>query len=221
MTVSPIPVPPDDTSVPEVRGGSLGGGSARLSGTSGPVDTAPSALLRMPKYYTVKRQLLDLIASLTPGSPVPPERELARDYGTSRTTVRQALAELVVEGRLLRRQGKGTFVAKPKVAQALELASYTEGMRAHGLHPQTRILEIGYLAADEDLAARLGIRPRGGPPPGPAAARCASPGSGWPTASPCRWTPRTCLPAGFPGCASSSSGTPRCTRRWPRRTGCG
>src|SRR5512140_1166917 len=112
---------------------------------------------RLPKYYQVKRQLLELTAALDAGSPVPPERELAQHYGTSRTTVRQALAELVVEGRLLRLQGKGTFVAKPKVAQLLELASYTQGMRAHGLHPQTKILDTSYVPADAQLSELLAV----------------------------------------------------------------
>src|SRR3984957_10333886 len=116
---------------------------------------------RLPKYYQVKRQLLELTATLDAGSPVPPEGELARSYVTSRTTVRQALAELVIEGRLLRMQGKGTFVAKPKVAQPLELARYTEGMRQHGLHPQTNTLDIGYVPADDALATLLDVRPGG------------------------------------------------------------
>jgi GntR family transcriptional regulator len=168
MTVSPIPA--DEPATP-IRVTSVLSGSQRPSavrpGTPGPgaaiagqADTPPDGL-RLPKYYQVKRQLLDLTAAMAPGSPVPPERELARQYETSRTTVRQALAELVVEGRLLRMQGKGTFVAKPKVAQVLELASYTEGMRQHGLHPQTRILDVGYVTADEHLSDLLGIRPGG------------------------------------------------------------
>src|SRR5450755_3527368 len=101
----------------------------------GPAADAPPASLapRLPKYYQVKRELLELTAALDAGSPVPPERELARSYGTSRTTVRQAL----------------------------ELASYTEGMRAHGLHPQTKILDIGYVSTDEQLATLLGIRAGG------------------------------------------------------------
>jgi GntR family transcriptional regulator len=131
--------------------------------TASPVIDAPADEpgRPLPKYYTVKQRLLELTAAMGPGSPVPPERELARQYGTSRTTVRQALSELVIEGRLLRVQGRGTFVAKPKVAQVLELASYTEGMRAHGLHPRTTILEIGYVTADQHLAGLLAIKTGG------------------------------------------------------------
>ena len=55
--------------------------------------------VREPKYYTVKRHLLDTIGTLPPGSPVPTERVLSAELGTSRTTVRQALLELVAEGR--------------------------------------------------------------------------------------------------------------------------
>ena len=73
------------------------------------------------------------------------------------------LAELVIEGRLVRMHGKGTFVVNPKDAQSLELASYTGGTRQHGLHSQTKILDVGYVTADEEVANLLDdLRPGGG-----------------------------------------------------------
>src|SRR5919199_1937256 len=59
-----------------------------------------------PKYYLVKRHLLGLLPEFSPGVPLPTERELASTLATSRSTVRQALTELVVEGRLVRRLGR-------------------------------------------------------------------------------------------------------------------
>ncbi|MFD1274095.1 GntR family transcriptional regulator [Streptomyces kaempferi] len=117
---------------------------------------APIRTARVPKYYRLKKHLLDMTDTLPPGTPVPPERTLAAEFDTSRTTVRQALQELVVEG-LERIQGKGTFVAKPKVSQALQLTSYTEDMRAQGLEPTSQLLDIGYITADETLAELLDI----------------------------------------------------------------
>lgn len=118
---------------------------------------AATRTARVPKYYRLKRHLLDMTDTMPPGTPVPPERTLAAEFDTSRTTVRQALQELVVEGLLERIQGKGTFVAKPKVSQALQLTSYTEDMRAQGLEPTSQLLDIGYVTADDTLAGLLDI----------------------------------------------------------------
>lgn len=114
--------------------------------------------VREPRYYDVKRHLAGLARSLPPGSPLPPERSLAADFATSRTTVRQAVAELVVEGRLTRQHGSGTYVAPPKVTQSLDLTSYTQQMRERGVEPGARLLSLGLVAADPDVARRLGLR---------------------------------------------------------------
>ncbi|MCW2873798.1 GntR family transcriptional regulator [Actinacidiphila oryziradicis] len=125
------------------------------------IDGAVGRTARVPKYYGLKKHLLELTETMPPGSPVPPERSLATEFDTSRTTVRQALQELVVEGRLERIQGKGTFVAKPKVSQALQLTSYTEDMRAQGLEPTSELLDVGYITADNHLAGLLDMNAGG------------------------------------------------------------
>lgn len=121
-------------------------------------EPAVSVELREPKYYTVKRHLLDLIGPLAPGSPVPTERELATSLATSRTTVRQALVDLVGEGRLVRKQGSGTFTAEPKVVWPLELASFTEQAEANGFLPSTRLISAERVRAGGEVAGRLELK---------------------------------------------------------------
>lgn len=115
---------------------------------------------QFPKYYVVKGHLSEMLAQLAPGEPLLPERTLAVKFSTSRTTIRQALRELTIEGKLLRMQGRGTFAAVPKMAQPLQLTSYTEDMRRRGLASRSQLLSVGYVAADEELTWRLDARPR-------------------------------------------------------------
>ena len=122
--------------------------------------TAGDRLASEPKYYAVKRHLLDFIGSLEPGAAVPTERDLALQMQTSRTTVRQALGELVIEGRLLRRQGSGTYVAEPKITWPLYLASFTEQVRASGFKPSAEILSTKRIAATAGVAQRLHLSSR-------------------------------------------------------------
>ena len=106
-----------------------------------PENPEPTAV-RVPKYYLVKKEILALIAGLAPGTPVPTERELAARFATSRTTVRQAIAELVVDGRLARTQGSGTFVAQPKLMVVRPLTSFSQDLQSEGWHPGSIVLDI-------------------------------------------------------------------------------
>lgn len=111
----------------------------------------------IPKYRQLLRILEERIDGLPPGTPFPPERQLEQEYGVSRVTVRQALQQLVLAGRLERAQGRGTFVARPKFEQVLALTSFSEDMAARGLRPGSRMLAVREVPADASLAERLGV----------------------------------------------------------------
>ncbi|MGI5350927.1 GntR family transcriptional regulator [Streptomyces sp. CA-250714] len=69
-----------------------------------------------PKYWHLKTVLSDALDSeFAVGEILPNERELAARFGVARATLRQALEQLELEGRLQRRRGVGTTVAPPRV----------------------------------------------------------------------------------------------------------
>ncbi|MGW4378742.1 GntR family transcriptional regulator [Kitasatospora sp. NPDC004531] len=113
---------------------------------------------RVPKYYLVKARLEELLDELGPGGRLPTETALAERYGVARATLRQALRDLTLEGRL-RRRGRGTVVAGAKIEQPLSLASYTEGVTRQGLRPGRTLIALDRQPADPVLAARLDVAP--------------------------------------------------------------
>lgn len=115
--------------------------------------------VRVPKYWTVKQSLLDLVAAGRPGSALPTERELAERFATSRTTVRQAITELVTEGRLHRTQGSGTYIAEPLLVEVQQLTSFTEDLGPERV--ANRVLDVRTEPADADTAAHLDLVPGG------------------------------------------------------------
>ncbi|MEU1305724.1 GntR family transcriptional regulator [Streptomyces shenzhenensis] len=129
-----------------------------------PNDQAPGAPVRsgipehgrIPKYYAVKARIAVLVEELGEGGLIPTERDLADRFEVARETVRQAVRELVIEGRL-RRQGRGTVVAGPKLAQPLSLASYTEGVRRQGRTPGRALVSLDRFPCPDALAAETGL----------------------------------------------------------------
>ena len=71
-----------------------------------------------PLHAQLREAILDAIEGgrWRPGDRLPSETELCRRFDISRTTVRQALTMLELEGALRREQGRGTFVAEPPPA---------------------------------------------------------------------------------------------------------
>ncbi len=74
----------------------------------------------------------------------------------ARETVRQALRDLLVEGRI-RRQGRGTVVSRPKMVQPMQLRSYTEGALAYGRVPGRILVNWADVPADADTARELEV----------------------------------------------------------------
>lgn len=114
--------------------------------------------MSLPKPYLVRTGLDGILDGLKEGDPFPPERELAVRFGVARETVRQAVHELLVEGRIERR-GRGTVVSRPKLVQPLSLRSYTEGALRMGRSPGRLLVAWEHVTVDANVTAALDVSP--------------------------------------------------------------
>ena len=117
---------------------------------------------RLPLYAQVEDALAERIASgaLPVGAQLPSEEELIREFDVSRTTIRTTIQNLVLQGLVEIRRGRGTFVASPRMVQELtELTGFVEDMRLLGRVPTARVVGRDIVPADDVVADRLAIAP--------------------------------------------------------------
>lgn len=129
-------------------------GLIQLSQAVGPLAESSN----LPLYQQLQRALREAIDRriLDADDALPPERDLAGEFGVSRITVRKAIDGLVSEGLLMRRQGSGTFVRGRVEKNFSMLTSFSEDMRARGRNPRSEWLKraSGTVTPEEALTLR-------------------------------------------------------------------
>lgn len=117
----------------------------------------------VPFYIQVMDVLKEAIdnGDFKPGDQLPGEPELCRLFDVSRTVIRQALKELEFEGLILRKKGKGTFIAEPKIEESLfqELTGTYQDMTAKGHRLVSEVMKQEVVPAGKKVSAYLQIDP--------------------------------------------------------------
>lgn len=118
----------------------------------------------IPLYIQLEQIIKSQVVTgeLVPGQKIPAEKEIAKQYKVSIITVRQAILDLVREGLIVRRQGKGTFVTETgrtvKNIMTLNAQGGLEEVIPEGLLKQkVEVLDIAMIEGPKYVARCLGL----------------------------------------------------------------
>ncbi len=126
--------------------------------------TIPPAQPGSPSFQPLYDQIKTLLTQSLiagewkPGEAIPSEMELAVRYQVSQGTVRKAIDALAAENILIRRQGKGTFVAthtEPKHQYRFLRITPDKGVK---IHPKTTFIDVKRNKASAEIARALDLR---------------------------------------------------------------
>lgn len=95
------------------------------------------------------------------GDQLPSEPAMCEMFDVSRTVVRQALQELMQEGLITRRKGRGTYVAQPKISENLaqQLTGFYEDMASQGYETHSKVVKQHVIPASAKIAKYLEVAP--------------------------------------------------------------
>lgn len=120
----------------------------------------------IPLYAQLKEKIISDInnETLKYGDKIETEQEIMKKYNLSRITVRRAISELVAEGYLIKKQGKGTFVIKNKIerkiintSDSLKIMSFTKELKENNIKASSKIIELKIIPGIEEFNQKLGL----------------------------------------------------------------
>lgn len=115
----------------------------------------------IPLYFQLKNIILNDIQDnhFSVGDSIPTENELVEFYHISRSTVRQAISELVQEGWLTRKASKGTFVTRPeqKSSYIRSFEPFYRQISRLGKTPRTELIDLNVITPSAEIAANLNL----------------------------------------------------------------
>lgn len=118
------------------------------------------ALAGIPRYLVIAEDLKKRIQSgeYTPGSFIPNEQELQKNYGVSRPTIRSAIAKLRELNLVEVVRGTGTRVVRPSMYQMLSnQLSFTEVIQSQGMKPGTKVTHCRLVKPPAIVEEKLGL----------------------------------------------------------------
>jgi GntR family transcriptional regulator len=125
-----------------------------------PAAERPRDAVFLPLYKQIKSLLVQRLqqGEWKPGEPIPSEMELAARFQVSQGTVRKAVDEMAAENLLVRRQGKGTFVATHQEPRAQFRFLRLVADHGEAVPTQSTFLECRRAKAPADVAQQLALR---------------------------------------------------------------
>lgn len=91
---------------------------------------------------------------------IPSEREFMEQFSVSRSTVREAINQLVRDGVLEKKHGKGTFISFKPIQDWLgSLRSTTETIRGMGMKPGAKLIDHGIIEPNESVISLTNLNP--------------------------------------------------------------
>lgn len=131
-----------------------------MDSAAGEHEMVVNRTLDVPLYAQIREALREDLARMEPGQAISPESDLQARFAVSRITVRKAVDDLVTEGLVVRQQGRGTFVQRPKLTHELNMiTSWTEQLLAAGLTSRTVHLETEEIDPPKRIAVSLELHP--------------------------------------------------------------